>query len=365
MAVAFLSVSDLSPLGAATFTDTLNAAGADIAFAVYCLTSAEHVDSITWGAQSFELVEAVDNGAMRFEVWQLLSPPQSDTYLCTTLSGVVTCAGVLVRYSGVRHAEPITAQESQSNAVPAALTSSFPTNSHDAFIAFGATSGPVPAAVSGVPPATFVDTDAGLVVLDGATRYVIRAGHTYSPGGGTLTGGYLSSGAADPKCVFAFVLQYGAQPDHGTTAGETYIYGAESGSLELDDFDAHSPLVEAVINSLFTWRTAEAGDDVTARRGFWADAYDDDGFQLGSRLWVHGRGSRNWPTVNLLIDDAKAALQHLVDDGIVAELRVTGNPGTSPMHGAYLEIELVQPDERATTIRFADLWTNPMVVKEV
>lgn len=87
-----------------------------------------------------------------------------------------------------------------------------------------------------------------------------------------------------------------------------------------------NPLVRAVVISLFTWRRAQAGDDVPADsplHGWWGDAFAAvPGDQIGSRLWLLGRAKLNSKTPADAESYAREALAWLVTDGLAQRVDV-------------------------------------------
>lgn len=106
-------------------------------------------------------------------------------------------------------------------------------------------------------------------------------------------------------------------------------------SQELDAFDVsidaaaadlsrEESLVTAMILSLMCDRTAqasevEAGGD---RRGWWADAFAEDGDRFGSRLWLLEREKQTEQTLQRARSYIREALYWLLDDGLATAMSV-------------------------------------------
>lgn len=94
-----------------------------------------------------------------------------------------------------------------------------------------------------------------------------------------------------------------------------------------DDLVADEGMQTAVILSIFPSARASEDDELPSddgdRRGYWADEFAEvEGDQLGSKRWLLGR-SKNLGTVPLdLKAFDEAALQWMIDDGVVASVEV-------------------------------------------
>lgn len=127
-------------------------------------------------------------------------------------------------------------------------------------------------------------------------------------------------------------------------------------ALDGADLAPDTSLETAVLLSLFTDRRAEpgeipAGDDP---KGWWADAFSDNGDRIGSRLWLLTREKLLPETAERARGYAREALQWLLDDGIAARVLVTAE-----LHRPdrlSLSIALTRPDGRQETYQYHDLW---------
>lgn len=97
--------------------------------------------------------------------------------------------------------------------------------------------------------------------------------------------------------------------------------------LLMDDADLapDASLASAVLLSLTCDRLAQPhevarGED---RRGWWADAFAEDGDQFGSRLWLLAREKQLPSTVQRCKAYIEEALQWMIDDGLVRAMTVT------------------------------------------
>lgn len=133
-----------------------------------------------------------------------------------------------------------------------------------------------------------------------------------------------------------------------------YLNGAEA---TLTDF-ARDDLARAVVNSLFSWARAEEDDEKPgeSKMGWWADSYSDKGDKFGSRLWLLMRSSRTSEDIALAEEYALEALQWMLDDNIAAEIKASAE--LDSFERLNLQIEIVRPDGKSLTARFADVWSE-------
>lgn len=121
--------------------------------------------------------------------------------------------------------------------------------------------------------------------------------------------------------------------------------------------DVFEPLPRAVLISLFTWRRANADDDLPGnnRYGWWGDTYPQNNNDLiGSRLWLLGRSKLLPQTVLRAKEYAEEALSWLVDDGVAAQVQVTAE--RQGLSGLALGITIIRGDKTALNIRFINVW---------
>jgi len=107
--------------------------------------------------------------------------------------------------------------------------------------------------------------------------------------------------------------------------------------------------------SLFEERRADRTEVVPAenRRGWWAaELSDPQGFEIGSKLWLLDQARLNQETLNKAIDYTRTALQWLVDDLHLNEVRVTGELQKDTI---ILTIDLLRDGARTESFSF-DIW---------
>ncbi len=101
--------------------------------------------------------------------------------------------------------------------------------------------------------------------------------------------------------------------------------------IEIADGDLLSDngMRTAVVLSLFTDRVADSDDVIPDgsdnRRGWWADAYNDDGDIIGSRLWILGREKQTDRTLERAAEYADEALNWLLKDGVARSVSHTAS----------------------------------------
>jgi phage gp46-like protein len=118
------------------------------------------------------------------------------------------------------------------------------------------------------------------------------------------------------------------------------------------------PLVRAVMISLFTWRRANADDDLPGdlKMGWWGDNFSTlSNDRIGSRLWLLGRAKLTTETIAKAREYAQEALQWLVDDGIAA--RVVVETERQGLYTLALACRVFKSDGSVPVdIRFTDVW---------
>jgi len=127
-----------------------------------------------------------------------------------------------------------------------------------------------------------------------------------------------------------------------------------------DDLVADEGMRTAVILSIFpSARAAEddvnPGGDSADPRGYWADEFAQvEGDRLGSKRWLLGR-SKNLTTVPIdLKAYDEAALQWMIDDGVVATVEATVT-----VEGDQIleEVKLGREGLDDVTFRFDHVWS--------
>lgn len=102
----------------------------------------------------------------------------------------------------------------------------------------------------------------------------------------------------------------------------------DDGSFDIDIVDgdllADNGVRTAVLISLFSDRIAEPDDVIPDgtdnRRGYWADAYNNNDDKTGSRLWLLSRAKQTDETLSRAEEYANEALQHFIDDGVASSV---------------------------------------------
>ncbi|KOQ71544.1 phage GP46 family protein [Stenotrophomonas maltophilia] len=147
------------------------------------------------------------------------------------------------------------------------------------------------------------------------------------------------------------------------------VYSNADGALAMDyqvvapGLAAEDGLQTAVIISLFTDRRAGDDDQLpdgsADRRGWWGDSYaDDDGDQIGSRLWLLGRSKATPDVLQQAQQYAKEALQWLIRDDVVSKVSVSAEWQALDGGGRTLalQVELQRKDNSAVQYRFSNFW---------
>lgn len=138
--------------------------------------------------------------------------------------------------------------------------------------------------------------------------------------------------------------------------GEELLHdiAVEGGDLATDE-----GLATAVAISLFTDRRA-SGDDVEAEgdndlRGWWGDSYsEEDGDQIGSRLWLLQREKQTRETRERAREYAKEALQWLIDDRVAESVEVSAEYDAPGM--LLIQCEITRPGGDSVGFRYHYNW---------
>ena len=135
----------------------------------------------------------------------------------------------------------------------------------------------------------------------------------------------------------------------------TILIDGQTAALGLDSTE---PLVRAVLISLFTWRRANADDELPAeaRQGWWGDSFPvEPNDRIGSRLWLLARSKLTEDTARRAREYAEEALQWLVDDGVVARVEVEAE--RQGLDRLALACRIFKTDGRvAADVRFTNAW---------
>ncbi len=124
---------------------------------------------------------------------------------------------------------------------------------------------------------------------------------------------------------------------------------------------SHSPLVRAVIISLFTWRRANTDDTLPDTSGnlmgWWGDTFATvANDRIGSRLWLLIRAKLTDETVSLAKTYAQEALEWLVQDGVAARVDVEAERVGVDSLGIVCRV-YKEDGKKLIDIRFNDLWS--------
>ena len=106
--------------------------------------------------------------------------------------------------------------------------------------------------------------------------------------------------------------------------------------------DLQDSLTRAVIISLFSWRRADEGDDIesdVSKQGWWGDSFSTD--RIGSKLWEILRQKLNDETIAKAQEYSRAALQWMIEDGLVTEINVEAERDSSDFNRLNLKVELI------------------------
>jgi phage gp46-like protein len=132
--------------------------------------------------------------------------------------------------------------------------------------------------------------------------------------------------------------------------------------LNIDGVTAYAPdvtedLPRAVLISLFSWRRANADDDLpgSQKYGWWGDTYPvltND--RIGSRLWLLSRAKLTNQTVLKAKEYAEEALKWMIDDGVAESVIVESE--RQGLDRLAIGVRLVRGDKSVLNIRFVDVW---------
>lgn len=97
-------------------------------------------------------------------------------------------------------------------------------------------------------------------------------------------------------------------------------------SIGAAGIESDEGLETAIVLSLFSDARVteeELPPTETSKRGYWGDMYSDiDGDHHGSKLWLFDREKQTLENLSKIEDTSKAALQWMIDDGIVKSIDV-------------------------------------------
>lgn len=118
----------------------------------------------------------------------------------------------------------------------------------------------------------------------------------------------------------------------------------------VDDLD----LETAVLISILTERRVEEGDEFSDttfyKGGWWGDASDDLGDNIGSRMWLLRREKMTQANVNKARVYLEECLQWMLDDEVTDEIVVTTSRGSTPVDLRFT-IDISRPADTAQWTR--------------
>lgn len=141
------------------------------------------------------------------------------------------------------------------------------------------------------------------------------------------------------------------------------IWNSETQTSDTDakngDLVSGEDLHSAVVISLFSWRRAKDDDvlpdDEGGRKGWWADQFsDDEGDQIGSRIWLLSRAKITSETLAQLKEYAEEAVQWFVTDKIASSIEVRVE--RHELSRVDLIIVIYRSNGQISTLRFDDIW---------
>lgn len=109
----------------------------------------------------------------------------------------------------------------------------------------------------------------------------------------------------------------------------TYSPQLDAFDLAIDpataDFVREDSLATAMVLSLMCDRTAQPGEVAPGadRRGWWPDAFAEDGDRFGSRLWLLEREKQTEQTLQRARAYVREALAWVVEDGFATGIELT------------------------------------------
>lgn len=122
------------------------------------------------------------------------------------------------------------------------------------------------------------------------------------------------------------------------------------------DFNTTAGFETALAMSLGEERRADSSEVVRPelRRGWWGNELNDDGFEIGSKLWLLEQARLNQNTANAAVDHAKKGLQWLVEDGHLKDVQASS---LFTKNGIELSIKLLRSNSPAESVSY-QLWSN-------
>ena len=116
-------------------------------------------------------------------------------------------------------------------------------------------------------------------------------------------------------------------------------------------------LAITVAIALSTHGLAAADDELPAddsdRGGWWADAFEESGFRVGSRAWLGSRSALTTAEIERYRERQAEALAFLVAEGLASEVAVTA---TRIAGAEGVELTVTIDRGEAVDLRYAELW---------
>ncbi len=125
--------------------------------------------------------------------------------------------------------------------------------------------------------------------------------------------------------------------------------------------DHATPLVRAVLISLFTWRRANADDILPdggqVKMGWWGDTFaavPQD--RIGSRLWLLSRETLVPHTIERAKEYAHEALEWMIEDGLARTIEISTH--RSGLQTLALNVRIIRPTGEALDLGITNLWEH-------
>lgn len=123
------------------------------------------------------------------------------------------------------------------------------------------------------------------------------------------------------------------------------------------DFVGENGLRTAVLLSLFTDRRADADENLSDPRGWWADALPVvAGDLFGSHLWLLARRKKTPDVLPEAESDSVIALRWMIDDKVVKGVSVVANFLPGKLQGFELDVSLTKPSGNLVNFKFSHAW---------
>lgn len=155
-------------------------------------------------------------------------------------------------------------------------------------------------------------------------------------------------------------------PTYDTSGDVKMVYDATQGHGDLTvqdrDLERDPGLETAVIVSLFSNRRADDGDALPdpagSSEGWWADALNEDGDKVGSKLWLIGREKLIPAEVIPRAEQyAKEALEWMITDGVASAVAAVASRYNRDT--LKLDITVTRPEiERAEFFTYYFNWVE-------